>query len=100
MQKKYFSKYKESSVALPNLVEVQLNSFDWFLKTGLKEIFTEFFPVLDYTEKEFVLEFLDFSVGDPKYGEHHSRMNNLTYEAPIKIRVKLTTKEFKYAKEQ
>ncbi|MFA4890130.1 MAG: DNA-directed RNA polymerase subunit beta [Candidatus Paceibacterota bacterium] len=100
MQKKYFSKHKESSVALPNLVAIQLDSFNWFLKMGLKEIFEEFFPILDYTEKEFVLDFLESSVGEPKYGEHYCKINNLTFDAPLKIKVKLTNKEFKYAKEQ
>jgi DNA-directed RNA polymerase subunit beta len=100
MQKKYFSKYKEPTIPIPNLVEVQINSFNWFLKEGLKELFEEFFPILDYTEKEFTLDFLGFSVGEPKHNEHYCLTNNLTNEASLKIKVKLTNKEFNYSKEQ
>ncbi len=66
MQKKYFAKYKEPFIPLPNLVEIQLNSFKWFLKEGLKELFQEFSPINDYAGKEFFLEFLDYSIDEPK----------------------------------
>ena len=60
IQKKYFSRYREPSVAMPDLVEMQTASYEWFLKDGLKEIFGEFSPIPDYTEKELSLEFLDY----------------------------------------
>jgi len=100
MQKKYFSKYKEPFIALPNLVEMQLNSFSWFLKEGLKELFQEFSPINDYAGKEFFLEFLDYIVEEPKYDEYYAKANNLSYEAPLKIRVRLTKKDTKETKEQ
>ncbi|MFH0803547.1 MAG: DNA-directed RNA polymerase subunit beta [Candidatus Tagabacteria bacterium] len=100
MQKKYFSKYKDPFIPLPNLVEIQLNSFNWFLREGLKELFKEFSPINDYAGKEFVLEFLDYSIDEPKYDEYHAKANNLSYEAPLKIKVRLTKKETKETKEQ
>jgi DNA-directed RNA polymerase subunit beta len=100
MQKKYFSKYKKPFIPLPNLVEIQLNSFDWFLKEGLKELFKEFSPINDYAGKEFILEFLDYSIDEPKYDEYYAKSNNLSYEAPFKIKVRLTKKATKETKEQ
>lgn len=100
MEQKFFSKYKESAVPLPNLVKTQLDSFQWILSRGLKELFEEFFPIEDYTGKEFILEFLDFSVGEPKHDEYYARENNLSYEAPFKITVKLMNKKMALVKEQ
>jgi len=100
LKKKYFAAYKEPSVEFPNLVEVQLDSFKWLMEDGLKEIFKEFSPIYDYAEKEFILEFKGFSLGEPKYDEHYSKLNNLTYEAPLKIKAKLTNKELDQIKEQ
>jgi len=100
MHKKYFAKYKEPFIPLPNLVEMQLNSFNWFLKEGLKELFHEFSPINDYAGKEFFLEFLDYSIDEPKYDEYYAKANNLSYEVPLKIRVRLTKKETQETKEQ
>lgn len=100
MKKKYFSKYREPALAIPNLVKVQLDSFQWFITEGLKEVFQEFSPVHDYTAKEFTLEFNDFSFGEAKHDEYYCRTNNLTYEAPLKIKVKLTDKKTNQVKEQ
>ncbi|MEW5908007.1 MAG: DNA-directed RNA polymerase subunit beta [Patescibacteria group bacterium] len=100
LTKKYFSKYKESAIALPNLVKIQQDSFNWFLKEGLKELFGEFFPILDYTEKEFILDLIGFSIGEPKHDELYARENNLTYEAPLKIKVRLKNKKTGIIKEQ
>lgn len=100
MQKKYFAKHKESGVAFPDLVKIQKESFGWLLDNGIKEIFDEFFPIKDYAEKEFVLECTGFSLGEPKYDEHYAKANNLTLEAPLKIKVKLINRELKSEKEQ
>lgn len=100
MEKKYFSAHKKSVVDMPNLVKTQLDSFNWLITDGLKELFEEFSPINDYAGKEFILEFLNFSVGKPKHDEYHCKMNNLTYNAPIKVVAKLTTKETGQEKEQ
>ncbi len=100
MKKKYFSAYKEPAAEMPDLVKVQNDSFKWLATEGLKELFQEFSPINDYAEKEFVLEFLDFSIGKEKYDEFHCKEKNLTYEAPLKVNVKLNNKELDRTNEQ
>jgi DNA-directed RNA polymerase beta subunit len=75
---------------LPNLVEIQLDSYKWFLKEGLKELFQSFSPIYDFTGN-LSLELLDYTLGDPKYSVEECRYRDMTtYEAPIKARVRLT----------
>jgi len=85
---------------LPDLSEMQINSYNWLLKQGLKEIFEEFSPVLDYTGKELALEFSDHSFDEPKFDENHARENNLSYEASLRLRIRLTNKRTGEKKEQ
>ncbi len=85
---------------MPNLVRTQLDSYELFLKEDLKTLFREYSPIEDYTGKEFKLEFLDYSIGEPKHDEYYSRINNLTYEAPLKLKVRLTNKQLKHSKDQ
>jgi len=77
-------------IDLPNLVEVQLNSYKWFLQEGLRELFRSFSPIYDFTGN-LSLELLDYTLGDPKYSLEECRYRDMTtYEAPIKVRVRLT----------
>lgn len=77
-------------VDLPNLVEIQLNSYKWFLQEGLRELFHSFSPIYDFTGN-LSLELLDYTLGDPKYSVEECRYRDMTtYEAPIKVRVRLT----------
>ena len=69
-KKKYFSRFKKPLVSLPNLVQSQINSFDWLVKEGLKEVFKEFSLIRDYSEKKFQLDFTGFELGMPKYDEY------------------------------
>ncbi len=100
MKKKYFSKYKESAMPYPNLAKLQLDSFHSLITEGLKEVFQEFSPIHDYTGKEFTLEFLDFTIEEPKFDEFYAKDNNLTYEAPLKIKIRLHNKSINQFKEQ
>ncbi|MBI2023189.1 DNA-directed RNA polymerase subunit beta [Candidatus Giovannonibacteria bacterium] len=100
IQKKYFSKYREPSVPLPDLVRMQTASYEWLLKTGMKEIFEEISPISDYTGAELSLDFLDFSFDEPRYDEEHARVNNLSYEAPLRVKVRLNSKSTGEKKEQ
>ena len=100
IQKKYFSRYREPAVGLPELAEVQTRSFKWLVEKGLRETFDEFSPVLDYTEKELSLEFLDYVLDEPRFDETHARINNLSFEAPLRVRVRLTNKVSGEKKEQ
>jgi len=98
---KYFSKYNKSFVAMPPfLIQVQLDSFEWFLKEGLKELFSEFSPIKDYSEKEYDLHFLSHELEEPKYDEYYAKANNLSYDASLKVNVRLKNKVTNETKEQ
>lgn len=99
-EKKYFSKYQAPLVEFPNLLETQLNSFDWLVREGIKEVFKEFSPIPDYSGKKFELSFSSFSIGEPKYTERYAKANKVTYEGQIKARVKLLNKTLGTEKEQ
>lgn len=100
MHKKYFSKYRPSLVELPNLAEVQLDSYRWFFEKGLKELFDEVSPIKDFGGNELELEFISFSLDEPKYSEVKARELNLSYEAPLRVRARLTNKKTREVKEQ
>ena len=97
---KTFSKYREPLTKLPNLVENQIRSYKDLTEKGIAEIFKEFSPLRDYSEKKFELEFLSFELSDPKHDEVYVKENKLTYEAPLRARVKLTNKILNTTKEQ
>jgi len=99
-EKKFFSRYKKPFIDLPNLVEVQTFSYEWFLREGIKELFDEFSPISDYSEKEFTIEFIGFSVDKPKFNEYESKLKNLTYSASLKVNIRLTNKFLKEVREQ
>ncbi len=100
VEKKYFSRYKKPLVEFPNLIEDQLNSFNWLVEKGIKEVFKEFSPINDYSDKKFQLDFTSFSLGEPKFDEEYSKVNKLTYEGPLKARVRLLNKGLGTSKEQ
>lgn len=100
IKKKYFSRYREPLTDLPNLYTIQVDSFKWLLDQGLKELFNEFSPILDYTEEELALEFLDYSFDEPKFDENYARENNLSYESSLRLRIRLTNKKTAEKKEQ
>ncbi|HEY4515033.1 MAG TPA: DNA-directed RNA polymerase subunit beta [Candidatus Paceibacterota bacterium] len=99
-QKKYFSRFKKPLLELPDLVDVQTRSYEWLLKQGLGEIFKEFSPINDYSGKKFSLEFLDFSLDEPKFDEYYAKENKHTYETPLRLKVKLHNKALGTEKEQ
>ncbi|MBI3232332.1 MAG: DNA-directed RNA polymerase subunit beta, partial [Candidatus Doudnabacteria bacterium] len=78
--------------ALPNLIEVQLNSYKWFLEKGLKELLGEVSPIRDFTGKNLELSFGDYFFEKGKYDEHTARERNTTYEAPLYVSAKLVNK--------
>jgi len=85
---------------LPNLIEVQLNSYQRFLDEGLRDLFDEITPIKDFTGKKLELHFLGYSIGDPKYDEYTSRNKNVSFEATIRIQVQLINKVSGEVKEQ
>lgn len=101
VKKKFFSRYKTSAIELPNLAEVQLDSYSGFFSRGLRELFDEVSPIKeDFSGEGLTLEFVDFYLDESKYTETEARAHNLSYEAPLRIRARLTNNKTKEAKEQ
>ncbi len=100
LPKKLFQNYRDARVSLPDLVEPQRVSYKNFIETGLKEIFKEFSPISDYSEKKFDLIFKKYELGSPKTTPEHARANKLTYEAPLRANVILKNKTIGGEKEQ
>ncbi|OGI82160.1 DNA-directed RNA polymerase subunit beta [Candidatus Nomurabacteria bacterium RIFCSPLOWO2_02_FULL_44_12] len=98
--KKYFSRYKKPLAPFPNLIEAQTKSFKWLVEVGIKEVFKEFSPIGDYSGKKFQLEFTSFSLGESKTNENETKINKLSYQGALKVRVKLTNKILGTVKEQ
>src|SRR5215210_2730789 len=69
------------AIEVPNMVEMQLESYQWFLNSGLRELFDSFSPIEDFTGT-MSLEFLDYSMGEPKFSPDECRERDLTYEMP------------------
>ena len=100
LKKKYFGKFKKPLVALPNMVEAQIDSFNWLLKSGLKEVFAEFSSIKDYSDKKFELDFTGFELDKPKFDEFYAKNNKMSFEAPLKVMVRIKNKTFGSVKEQ
>lgn len=100
INKKHFAKFKKPLADMPNLVESQINSFKWLLKDGLKEIFSEFTSIKDYSGKKFQLDFTGFELAEPKYDEYYAKDNKMSYEAPLKVKVRLKNLTLGTTKEQ
>ena len=98
--KKYFSKYKKPLIEFPNLIEAQLKSFSWLIEKGISEVFKEFSPISDYSGKKFQLEFMSFSLSNSKSDENNTKINKLSFQGLLKVRVKLTNKILGTVKEQ
>ncbi len=99
-EKKYFSRYSKALIDMPNMVENQLNSFKNLVDKGIKEIFDEFSPISDYSGKKFELEFISFELSEPKLNEYEAKEQETTYEAPMRVKVKLINKTTGTSKEQ
>jgi DNA-directed RNA polymerase subunit beta len=84
---------------LPNLIEVQRSSYDWFINEGLREIFQDISPIQDFTGN-LVLEFFDYTPGEPKYSVDECKERDATYAVPLKVKVRLINQETGEVKEQ
>ncbi|OHA14473.1 MAG: DNA-directed RNA polymerase subunit beta [Candidatus Sungbacteria bacterium RIFCSPLOWO2_12_FULL_41_11] len=100
--KKYFSNYKMPPLNLPNLSAIQLDSYQWFLDKGLRELFDEVSPIKGFAGKELALELSlgDYYIDQPKFTEVHAKEHNLSYEAPLRVKVRLVNKKTDEIKEQ
>jgi DNA-directed RNA polymerase subunit beta len=85
---------------LPNLIEIQLDSFNWFVTEGLNELFAEINPINDFTDKSLSLYLRDFHFEEPKYDEKTAKIKNASYEVPLKAKAELVNKETGEVREQ
>ncbi len=101
-----FGKIK-SSIEQPNLIEIQLKSYNWFLQPGvskrknqgLQAVFDEIFPI-ESPHEDVVLEFINYEVGTPKYSEYECKERDVTYAAPLKATIRLIRKDSMEVREQ
>ena len=85
---------------MPNLIEVQVNSYKWFLNQGLKEVFSDISAITDYTGN-LVLDFVDYRLEEtPKYSVTECKVRDVTYDAPLHVRARLLNKETGEVNEQ
>lgn len=81
-----------SVVDLPNLIQIQRDSFDWFKQEGLHELLQEISPIVDYNQK-MELHFLEHYFSEPRASEEVCRERDMTFAAPLQIRVRLVIQE-------
>ncbi len=84
---------------MPNLIEIQQNSYQWFLEDGLRELFQNFSPIEDFTGNK-ALSLLQYSLEEPKYSQEECRQRDMTFESPIKALVQLADRQTGEVKEQ
>ncbi|MFC1662616.1 DNA-directed RNA polymerase subunit beta [Patescibacteria group bacterium] len=88
------------TIPLPNLIEVQQYSYDWFFREGLKELFEEISPVSDFIGRDLELYFLDYYLDEPKFDEVKAKAKNVTFESALRVSVRLVNKKTNEIKEQ
>ena len=97
--RKSYAKYEEI-LEIPNMLKIQKDSYQWFLETGLREVFADVAAITDYAGN-LELSFIDYSMNDaPKYSEEECKARDATYARPLKVRVRLRNKETEEIKEQ
>lgn len=89
MREKYFSQSLGKTIPFPHLIQIQLDSYKWFLQKGFAELLEDASPVEDYSGEHLRFYFLSFSLEDPEYTEEICRVKNLTYEAPLRVQTRL-----------
>jgi len=97
---KLFTSATTPTIKQPDLAEIQTSSYKWILEDGLRELFDEISPIADYTGKDLELHFKDYFFDDPKHDEEASKQKQLTYEAALRVKVKLVNNKTKAEKVQ
>ncbi|MCD5406157.1 MAG: DNA-directed RNA polymerase subunit beta [Desulfotomaculum sp.] len=87
------------TMQLPNLIEIQKRSCDWFMNKGLQEVFKDISPIQDFTGN-LVLEFLDYKLAETKYSIEECKERDVTYAAPMRVKARLINKDTGEVKEQ
>ncbi len=99
MSKRKFFK-KQLAVSLPNLIEAQVNSYNWFLEKGFQELLEEMNPIVDFVGKDLELSIEDYYLDETKCDELTARNKNISFEAPLRAKAKLVFKKTGEIKEQ
>ena len=93
-------KQSRRRLPLPDLIEIQKKSYDWFFKDGLKELFEEISPIKDIIGRDLELYFGEYFLDEPKFDEVRAKARNASYEAPLRVQTKLVNKRTGMVKEQ
>lgn len=99
MERRYFTASRDA-MALPDLIEVQKQSYRWFLETGIRDLVKEISPIKDFIGRDLELSFVDYFLDEPKFDEKTSKAKNITYDAPLRVKTKLVNKRSGETKEQ
>lgn len=97
---RHFFTNLHEAIPLPDLIEVQRHSYDWFFREGLRELFDEISPIKDFIGRDLELHFLDYYLDEPRFDEQTAKAKNLSYEAALRVQVKLINKKTNEIKEQ
>jgi DNA-directed RNA polymerase subunit beta len=97
-QRKFF--INRTEVEVPDLIEIQKNSYEWFLKDGIRELFEEVSPITDFTGRDLELYFEKYYLDEPRFDEVVCRERNITFEAPLRVVARLTNKRDNQSKSQ
>ncbi len=98
-ERKFFTKVK-NTIPLPNLIEIQLDSYKWFVKNGIKELFEEVSPITDFSGRNLELYFEDYYLDEPRFDEVTCKKRNVTFESPLRITARLVNKSTGQSKSQ
>ena len=100
LPQKFFGRFKEPLVELPNLVGPQVESFRLLIEKGTEQVLKEFSPISDHSSKKFELTIKKFVYGKPKWDEHYAKRMQRSYEAPLSVTVKLKNRITNEEREQ
>ncbi|MBI4426235.1 MAG: DNA-directed RNA polymerase subunit beta [Candidatus Kerfeldbacteria bacterium] len=98
-ERRYFTELQDA-IPLPDLIEIQKRSYDWFFREGLRELFEEISPVKDFIGRDLELYFLGYYLDEPKFDEVTAKAKNVTYEAALRVSTRLVNKKTGEIKEQ
>ena len=99
-ERKNFAPQSKTNFQPTDLIELQKKSYDWFWKVGLRELLDEFSPITDFIGRDLEVHFLNYYLDEPKFDEVASKDKNITYEAPLRVNVRLENKKTGQALDQ
>ena len=97
---KSFARYSHKESDIPNLLEIQRSSYDWFLESGLRSLLDEISPITDFSGKDLELSFGEYKFDEPKYNDLESAKKNVSYESALRVNARLLVKKTGEIKEQ